>query len=82
MAMINVVLGGETYWEHGVPGVRGGTLTKADSDNYEKREHHIDNDIEETHVTEYWDGEQLVHRSVDMRLKTGIFAEAIQADFG
>ena len=82
MPVINVVLGGETFYEAGVPCVRGGTLTKADSEQFEKREHHIDNDVEETHVVEYWAGDQLVHRSVDMHLKTGIFADAIQGDFG
>ena len=79
--LINVILGGETYYSNGVPCVRGGTPSRMDTAALEKREHHIDNDVETTTATEYWLDGQLVHRSVNMRLKTGIFAEGALTDF-
>ena len=59
------------------------TTTKGDMDDslLENREGNIDNDNELTTWTEYWFGQELVHRSVHVTLKkmppiggeTGIF---------
>ena len=82
MTKINVILGGKTIHTDGVPSTVGGFLSVMDTCDLAKKTHHLDNDNETTDITEYWLHGQLVHRSVDMHLKTGIFAEAIQADFG
>jgi len=52
------------------------TTTKGDMDEslLEKREGSTDNDTETTSWVEYWLGEELVHRSVNMVLKRGVFA--------
>lgn len=40
----------------------------------------VDNDNEHTEAVEYWDGEELVHRSVHVHLKqVGLVAEALVA---
>jgi len=41
----------------------------------EKREGSVDNDTETTGWVEYWLDGELVHRSVNMVLKRGVFAE-------
>ena len=53
------------------------TTTKGDMDDslLEKREGSIDNDTEATGWVEYWLDGELVHRSVNMVLKRGVFAE-------
>jgi hypothetical protein len=53
------------------------TTTKGDMDDslLEKREGSIDNDTETTSWLEYWLDGELVHRSVNMILKRGIFAQ-------
>lgn len=53
------------------------TTTKGDMDEslLEKREGSVDNDNETTNWVEYWQGDELVHRSVNMVLKRGVFAE-------
>ena len=43
----------------------------------EKREGSIDNDTETTSWVEYWHEGELVHRSVNMVLKRGVFADGI-----
>ena len=55
------------------------TTTKGEMDEslLEKREGSIDNDTETTSWVEYWHEGELVHRSVNMVLKRGIFAEGI-----
>jgi hypothetical protein len=47
------------------------TTTKGDMDEslLEKREGNVDNDNETTTWVEYWDGEELVHRSAHVTLK-------------
>ena len=52
------------------------TTTKGDMDDslLEKREGSLDNDTETTSWVEYWLNGELVHRSVNMVLKQGIFA--------
>jgi hypothetical protein len=47
----------------------------------EKREGGHDNANETVSFVEYWLDGELVHRSVDMRLKTAIFAEGVAANF-
>ena len=53
------------------------TTTKGDMDDslLEKREGSIDNDTETTGWVEYWLDGELVHRSVNMVLKQGVFAQ-------
>ncbi len=55
------------------------TTTKGEMDEslLEKREGSIDNDTETTSWVEYWHEGELVHRSVSMVLKRGVFAEGI-----
>jgi hypothetical protein len=53
------------------------TTTKGDMDDslLEKREGSIDNDTETTSWVEYWHNGELVHRSVNMVLKQGVFSQ-------
>ena len=55
------------------------TTTKGEMDEslLEKREGSVDNETETTTWVEYWLGEELVHRSVHMALKRGVFADGI-----
>jgi protoporphyrinogen oxidase len=55
------------------------TTTKGEMDDslLEKREGSVENDTETTSWVEYWLGEELVHRSVHMALKRGVFADGI-----
>ncbi len=82
MTKINVLLGGKTVYDNGVPRVEGGSPSVMDTADLAKREHLIDNINERTEITEYWLHGELVHRSVDMHLKTGIFASGTLAGFG
>jgi hypothetical protein len=53
------------------------TTTKGDMDDslLEKREGSTDNDTETTSWVEYWHDGELVHRSVNMVLKQGVFSQ-------
>ena len=53
------------------------TTTKGDMDEslLEKREGSVENDTETTSWVEYWLNGELVHRSVNMVLKRGVFAD-------
>lgn len=82
MPMINVILGGKTVYEGDVPSVIGGEMSQMDTKDLSHREVIVDNDIEKTKVTEYWLDGELVHRSVNMHLKTGLFCVAEQAEIG
>ena len=55
------------------------TTTKGEMDEslLEKREGSIDTYTETTSWVEYWHEGELVHRSVNMVLKRGVFAEGI-----
>ena len=55
------------------------TTTKGEMDEslLEKREGSIDTDTETTSWVEYWLAGELVHRSVHMALKRGVFADGI-----
>ena len=53
--------------------------TKGEMDDslLEKREGSIENDTETTSWVEYWLDGEMVHRSVNMALKRGVFADGI-----
>ena len=53
--------------------------TKGEMDDslLEKREGSLDNDTETTNWVEYWLAGEMVHRSVHMALKRGVFADGI-----
>jgi hypothetical protein len=55
------------------------TTTKGDMDDslLEKREGSVENDTETTSWVEYWLADEMVHRSVHMALKRGVFADGI-----
>ena len=55
------------------------TTTKGEMDDslLEKREGSLENDTETTSWVEYWLAGELVHRSVHMALKRGVFADGI-----
>jgi hypothetical protein len=55
------------------------TTTKGEMDEslLEKREGSLDNDTETTSWVEYWLDGEMVHRSVHMALKSGVFADGI-----
>jgi len=48
----------------------------------EKREGVFEDDNERTAWVEYWQGEELVHRSVHVHLKKALFADGAIASFG
>ncbi len=85
MSLINVVVGGITKFHesiHGpVPYVEGGEPALMETDDLEKKAYVIDDENEHTEVTEYWHEGGLVHRSVNMRLKKAIFADAELGNF-
>ena len=60
------------------------TTTKGEMDEslLEKREGSVENDTETTTWVEYWLGVELVHRSVHMALKRGVFADGISQSMG
>ena len=60
------------------------TTTKGDMDEalLEKRVGSVDNDTETTSWVEYWLDGELVHRSVHMALKRGVFADGISQSMG
>ena len=83
MALINVTVGGVTkYLENNVPYVEGGEPAIMDSDHLEKRVGGHDNENETVEFVEYWEGDQLRHRSVNMVLKTSLSTLIDQASFG
>ena len=55
------------------------TTTQGDMDEslLEKRVGSVENDTETTSWVEYWLDGELVHRSVQMALKRGVFADGI-----
>jgi len=55
------------------------TTTKGEMDDslLEKREGSVENDTETTSWLEYWLAGEMVHRSVHMALKRGVFADGI-----
>jgi len=52
-----------------------------EADKLEKRTGEIDNDNELTKWVEYWDGDEMVHRSVHVHLKHNVIAESVAAHF-
>lgn len=62
----------------------GGEVTELDESELVKRTITVDDECETTVVTEYRlradpRAERAVHRSVDMKLKTGLFADGVAA---
>ena len=53
------------------------TKGEMDESLLEKREGSIDTETETTNWVEYWHEGELVHRSVNMVLKRGVFADGI-----
>ena len=53
------------------------TKGKMDDSLLEKREGSLENDTETTSWVEYWLDGEMVHRSVNMALKRGVFADGI-----
>ena len=60
------------------------TTTKGDMDDslLDKREGSVDTSNESTNWVEYWHEGELVHRSVHMALKRGVFADGISQSMG
>ena len=58
--------------------------TKGEMDDslLERREGSLDNDTETTSWVEYWLNGEMVHRSVHMALKRGVFADGISQSVG
>lgn len=80
--LITAIKGGQTVTDaNGIPSVIGGEPCYMDTDELRLNAFVIDNDNERTEVTEYWDGDNLVHRSVAMHLKTGLFGDGLQGSF-
>ena len=53
------------------------TTGEMDDSLLEKREGSLENDTETTSWVEYWLDGEMVHRSVNMALKRGVFADGI-----
>jgi len=53
------------------------TKGEMDESLLEKREGSVENDTETTSWVEYWLAGEMVHRSVHMALKRGVFADGI-----
>ena len=55
------------------------TTTKGEMDDslLERRDGSVENDTETTSWIEYWLNGEMVHRSVHMALKRGVFADGI-----
>jgi hypothetical protein len=55
------------------------TTTKGEMDDslLERRDGSVENDTETTSWVEYWLDGEMVHRSVHMALKRGVFADGI-----
>lgn len=68
--LINVVVGGETkYFENGQPYNDGGEFTVMDDSLLTKKQYDTEDETSIAHVTEYWEGEELRNRSVEVDLK-------------
>ena len=60
------------------------TTTKGEMDDslLERRDGSVENDTETTSWVEYWLNGEMVHRSVHMALKRGVFADGISESIG
>jgi hypothetical protein len=60
------------------------TTTKGEIDDslLEKKEGIIDTENETTRWVEYWQNNELVHRSVDMTLKRNVVTQAVSQPLG
>lgn len=79
--IIDVILGGKTVFNDGIPSVIGGYPSVMDTTDLELKTSLIDNENERTEATEYWLDGELVHRSVNMFLKKAIFGDGFSASF-
>jgi hypothetical protein len=69
--LITVMVGGKTHYDKdGTPSNVGGRLTVMDTRELEERKFVQDHEFDAAHVTEYWEGDQLRHRSVEVKIKT------------
>jgi hypothetical protein len=89
--LINAIVGGQTAYKpatdlvpYRVPYKIGGVFCQVDTDRpgVTKVEGGHDTDDETVSFVEYWLDGELIHRSVNMHIKRGLFAEGIAADFG
>lgn len=81
--LIDVLIGGQTkYYPDGVPYVEGGKPAIMDTADLDLKSYTIDNDVESTTIWEYWEGNELRHRSVAMRLKQSVSSLVEQALLG
>lgn len=70
MALIDVVVGGETrFTQDGQPYNVGGAPARMDADALTRRTAVFEDDDKKVMATEYWEGDQLRHRSVRIDLK-------------
>lgn len=83
MKLIPVALGGKTeYTEEGQPFNPSDVFGFMDDDELEKRTGGYDNENETCNWIEYWDGDVIRHRSVNLILKKGLGIEAAIGDIG
>jgi hypothetical protein len=83
MALIQVALGGETkFTPEGLPYNPSTEFGFMEETELKKVTSVLDNDNEHTEVTEYWEGDVLRHRSVNMVLKKPLIFEGAQGKIG
>lgn len=82
MSLIPVMIGGVTkYNKLGQPYNEGGSSAIMDTDQLDYKTYTWDNENETGTAHEYWEGDQLRHRSVDLKLKTSLSSLMKQGDF-
>lgn len=70
MALIDVMVGGETrFTQDGQPYNVDGTPARMDADMLERRLAILEGDDKKVVATEYWEGDQLRHRSLHVKIK-------------
>lgn len=80
--LINVMIGGRTEFnEQGQPYNVGGTLAVMESDELSYKTYSWDNEDEAGTAHEYWEGAELRHRSVDLKLKKPLELFSKQGSF-
>lgn len=83
MPLISVALGGVTkYNEAGQPYNDGGYTGFMDTDELELHRSFYENDNESCSIIEYWEGDELRHRSVDLVLKKGFELPGLIGEMG
>lgn len=94
--LIPVTVGGETRYlpdrrtvtingvetqDYQVPTVIGGSRGFMESNELIEKVVYYDDENETATATEYWEGSELRHRSLELHLKKGLTVEGTQADF-